>query len=82
MQQPYNHTLLKTISVLSELSVLKSQPGPLGRLKTLAGQDYLGVTQAEEVCQYLRNDSIAHVVRLLARILAILRNRSDIIVPG
>jgi len=75
-----NYIFQKAISVLAELVVLKSQHAPMARLKTLAGEGYLSMNEAEDMARYLSNEQVAKVIRLLAQVLHELRKRSDVIV--
>lgn len=82
LQQPQNMTWHKALAVVSELDSLRSKESPWPRLQVLAGKNFLSVVQAEELALRIQNEYIVKVVRLLARILAVLRKRADVIEPS
>jgi hypothetical protein len=82
LQQPQNMTWHKALAVVSELDSLRSKDSPLPRLLVLAGKNFLSVAQAEELALRIQNEYIIKVVRLLARILAVLRKRAEFIEPS
>ncbi len=82
LRQPRDMILHKALAVVSELDSLRSKDSPLPRLQVLAGSNFLSETEAEELAIRIQNEYIIKVVRLLARILAILRKRADVIEPS
>lgn len=82
LRQPRDMILHKALAVVSELDSLRSKDSPLPRLQVLAGSNFLSETEAEELAVRIQNEYIIKVVRLLARLLAILRKRADFIEPS
>lgn len=82
LQQPQNMTWHKALAVVSELDSLRSKDSPLPRLQVLAGKNFLSVAEAEDIALRIQNEYIVKVIRLLAKLLAVLRKRADFIEPS
>lgn len=81
LQQPQNRTLQRILSVVSELAVLRSKASILPRLRVLAGRAFLDGLDLDAIRMTIQNDSIIRAISMLMQVIAVLRKRSDLIVP-